>query len=313
MNKKFLWVEEYAPQTVEECILPNALKTCFQNFVNNGEFPNLLFAGPAGIGKTSTAKALCKQLGVSFIVVNGSDEGRYLDHVRNKVLNFSSTVSLTGHKHKAVIIDEADNMTADVQSLLRANIEKFQDNCRFIFTCNFKNKIMEPLHSRCSVFDFTLKKKEEPLLLTEFCIRLKNILNENKIQCDDKVIAKLVKKHFPDWRRVLNEAQRHASSGIIDTNILSDIDDVNLASLLKSLKNKEFSIIRKWVNENLDNDPNIIFRKIYDTMYDSLDAPSIPAAVLILAKYQYQIAFVADQEINLLACLTEIMVSCKFK
>jgi len=313
MNKKFLWVEEYAPQTIEECILPNALKTCFQNFVNNGEFPNLLFAGPAGIGKTSTAKALCKQLGVSFIVVNGSDEGRYLDHVRNKVLNFASTVSLTGHKHKAVIIDEADNMTADVQSLLRANIEKFQDNCRFIFTCNFKNKIMEPLHSRCSVFEFTLKKKEEAALLTEFCIRLKTILDENKIQCDDKVIAKLVKKHFPDWRRVLNETQRHASSGIIDTNILSDIDDVNLASLLKSLKNKEFSIIRKWVNENLDNDPNIIFRKIYDTMYDSLDPPSIPAAVLILAKYQYQIAFVADQEINLLACLTEIMVSCKFK
>lgn len=314
MNKKFLWVEEYAPKTVEECILPNGLKTSFQDFVNAGEFPNLLFSGPAGIGKTSTARALCKQLGLSYIVVNGSDEGRYLDHVRTKVLNFASTVSLTGGgKHKVVIIDEADNMTSDVQSLLRANIEKFQDNCRFIFTCNFKNKIMEPLHSRCSVFDFTIKKQEEPVLLTEFCIRLKQILDSNEIQCDDKIIAKLVKKHFPDWRRVLNEAQRHASSGVVDTNILSDIDDVNLSSLLKSLKNKEFSVIRKWVNENLDNDPNIIFRKIYDTMYDSLDPPSIPAAVLILAKYQYQIAFVADQEINLLACLTEIMVGCKFK
>jgi DNA polymerase III delta prime subunit len=310
---KFLWVEEYRPQTVADCILPSGLKKTFQEFVDAGEFPNLLFSGPAGVGKTTIARALCSELGVSSIVINGSDEGRYLDTVRTRVKTFASTVSMTGSKHKCVIIDEADNMTPDVQSQLRAAIEEYQNNCRFIFTCNYKNKIIQPLQSRCSNFDFTFKKEEKMQLQGNFFGRVKFILNENGVTAEDKVLVKLVQKHFPDWRRCLNELQRHSASGQIDSGILADIADLDVTTLIKSLKNKEFNSVRQWVVESLDNDPNVILRKIYDSLSQVLSGKSVPQLVLIIAEYQYKSSFVADQEINLLACMTQIMVECEFK
>ena len=313
MNRKFLWVEEYRPQKVADCILPTSLKKTFQEFVDAGEFPNLLLSGPAGVGKTTIARALCDELGVSSIVINGSDEGRYLDTVRTRVKTFASTISLTGSKHKCVIIDEADNMTVDVQSQLRAAIEEYQNNCRFIFTCNYKNKIIQPLQSRCSVFDFTVKKTEKMELQGQFFLRLRQILKENGVAADDKVIVKLVQKHYPDWRRTLNELQRHSASGQIDSGILADIADLDISALTKAVKRKEFNTVRTWVVENLDNVPNVIFRKVYEVLSQELVGQSIPQLVLIIAEYQYKSAFVADQEINILACLTQIMVECQFK
>jgi len=314
MREDFLFVEKYRPKTIEDCILPDNIKKTFNDFLNKGEIPNLLLAGPPGVGKTTVAKALCNELGVDFYVINGSDEGRFLDTVRNQAKNFASTVSLQGTgKHKVIIIDEADNTGNDVQLLLRANIEAFYNNCRFIFTCNYKNKIIEPLHSRCAVVEFSIKGREKAQLAGSFFKRLQNILDEESIKYDPKVLAELINKHFPDWRRVLNECQRYSVGGEIDSGILASFSDVAVNDLIAHLKSKNFSEVRKWVVSNLDNDPGLVLRRVYDACYDCLSPQSIPAAVLIVAKYQYQIAFVADQEINLLAALTEIMCECNFK
>ena len=314
MNNEFLWVEKYRPKTIEDCILPTSIKKTFQDFLDKGEVPNLLLAGPAGCGKTTVAKALCNELGVDVYVINGSDEGRFLDTVRNTAKNFASTVSLSSTaKHKVIIIDEADNTTNDVQLLLRAFTEEFSGNCRFIFTCNFKNKIIEPLHSRCACIDFSTNSKVRPQLAAQFFKRLQEILVTENIESDNKVLVELINKHFPDWRRVLNECQRYSSSGKIDSGILATFSDVKVNDLIKYLKEKNFKEVRKWVVNNLDNDAGVLLRRIYDSLYESLVSGSIPAAVLIIAKYQYQVAFVADQEINMLACLTEIMVECEFK
>ena len=310
----FIWVEKYRPQTIEECILPESIKKTFSEFLNKGEIPNMLLAGPPGVGKTTVAKALCNELGVDYYVINGSDEGRFLDTVRTNAKNFASTVSLTSEsKHKVIIIDEADNTTSDVQLLLRASIEEFQKNCRFIFTCNYKNKIIEPLHSRCAVVEFGIKGKEKQEVAAQFFKRIKFILDQEKIESENKVLVELINKHFPDWRRVLNELQRYSVSGRIDSGILAAFSDVAVNDLIKNLKAKNFPEVRKWVNNNMDNDTSVLFRRIYDSLYDSLVPNTIPAAVLVIAKYQYQIAFVADQEITMLACLTEIMVECEFK
>ena len=310
----FIWVEKYRPTTIDECILPKSIKKTFQDFVDKGEIPNMLLSGPAGIGKTTVAKALCNQLGADYYVINASDEGRFLDTVRTNAKNFASTVSLTSEsKHKVIIIDEADNTTSDVQLLLRASIEEFSANCRFIFTCNYKNKIIQPLHSRCTVIDFAVNKRDKPTIAAQFFSRINDILDKENIRSDKKVVAELINKHFPDWRRVLNECQRYSAGGEIDSGILASFSDVSINDLTKNLKEKNFSEVRKWVSTNLDNDTTLLFRRIYDSFYETLVANSIPAAVLILAKYQYQVAFVADQEINMLACLTEIMVECTFK
>ncbi len=314
MSDNFLWVEKWRPKKVEDCILPEDTKKTFLDFIEKGEIPNLLLSGPPGIGKTTIAKALCNELGADYYVINGSDEGRFLDTVRNQAKNFASTVSLQGNdRHKVIIIDEADNTGNDVQLLLRANIEAFYNNCRFIFTCNYKNKIIEPLHSRCAVIDFTIKGKQRVQLAGSFFQRLQSILDAEKIEYDQKVVAELVTKHFPDFRRVLNEIQRYSTGGKIDSGILASFSDVSVNELVKNLKDKNFTEVRKWVVSNLDNDASSLLRRIYDASFDNLSPQSIPAAVLVIAKYQYQCAFVADQEVNLLAALTEIMCECEFK
>ena len=311
---EFLWVEKYRPQKIEDCILPSRIKDTFQQIVDQGNVPNLLLSGTAGIGKTTVAKALCKQLGVDYYVINGSDEGRFLDTVRSQAKNFASTVSLLGgSSRKVIIIDEADNTTHDVQLLLRGFIEEFHKTCSFIFTCNFKNKIIEPIHSRCSCIDFQIKKSDKNQIMISFFGRLIKILDEEGITYDKNVLAELIQRYFPDWRRVLNELQRYAASGTVDTGILSAMIDTNVDKLVDFLSKKDYGSVRKWVVDNLDNDPNIILRNLYDSLYSKLEPSSIPSAVLVIAKYQYQIAFVADQEINLLAALTEIMVECQSK
>ena len=310
----FIWVEKYRPKTIDECILPDRIKNTFKEFLVKGEIPNLLLAGPPGIGKTTVAKALCEQLGADYFVINGSDEGRFLDTVRNQAKNFASTMSLTSDsKHKVIIIDEADNTTSDVQLLLRANIEAFYKNCRFIFTCNYKNKIIEPLHSRCSVVDFSISRQDKPSIAAQFFTRINEILEKENVKSDKKVIAELINKHFPDWRRVLNECQRYSAGGEIDTGILVTISDTHIKELVDYLKKKEFPNVRKWIVQNLDNDTNAILRNVYDSLYEYMKPQSIPEAVMVIAKYQYQSAFAADQEINLLAAMTEIMCNCEFK
>ena len=311
---EFIWVEKYRPKTIEDCILPENTKKTFKDFLERGEVPNLLLSGPPGCGKTTVAKALCQELGADYYVINGSDEGRFLDTVRNNAKNFASTVSLSSSaKHKVIIIDEADNTTPDVQLCLRAFTEEFIGNCRFIFTCNYKNKIIQPLHSRCSVVEFSIKGKDRQELAAKFFKRLQEILGTEGVEYDNKVLVELIQKHFPDWRRVLNELQRYSVSGKIDSGILATFSNVKTDDLFKTLKEKDYSQVRKWVVDNLDNDPTVLLRSIYDALYTHLAGPGIAAAVLIIAKYQYQSSFVADQEINMLACLTEIMVECEFK
>lgn len=314
MSNDFLWVEKYRPQTVDECILPEETKVMFKGFIEQGEIPNLLLAGPAGIGKTTIAKALCNELGADVYVINGSDEGRFLDTVRNRAKSFASTVSLTSTaKHKVLIIDEADNTTPDVQLLLRASIEEFQNTCRFIFTCNYKNKIIEPLHSRCSVIDFNVKGKERASLATHFFKRVNGILESENVEFEMKVVAEVVQKHFPDFRRTINELQRYGSRGKIDTGILGQVSDVNIQDLIGYLKDREFTKMKKWVVSNLDNEPQDIMRKVYDNLYTYLVPKSIPEAVLVIGEYQYKASFVMDQEINLVAFLTELMMRCEFQ
>ena len=310
----FIWVEKYRPKTIEDCILPENIKKTFRDFLNTGEIPNMLLAGPPGIGKTTVAKTLCEQLGVDYYLINGSDEGRFLDTVRNNAKNFASTVSLSSQaKHKVILIDEADNTSSDVQLLLRAFIEEFANNCRFIFTCNYKNKILEPLHSRCAVVDFSINKKDKAIIANKFFKRLKEILDIEKIEFEEKVLVEIVNKHFPDWRRVLNECQRYAVSGKIDSGLLASFVEVNVDDVIKHLKKGDFAEVRKWINNNLDNDSNVLLRRVFDGLVETLDPPSIAGAVLIVAKYQQKSTMVPDQEINLLAALTEIMVECTFK
>ena len=307
-------MEKYRPNIIDDCILPQNIKEVFKGFVKQGELPNLLLSGTAGVGKTTIAKALCDEIGASYIIINGSDEGRFLDTVRNRVRQFATTVSLTsGASHKVVIIDEADNTTNDVQLSLRSAVEEFHSNCRFIFTCNFINKIIEPLHSRCTVVDFRVKNGQSVALQGQFFDRLRTILKTEDVKFEDKVLAKLIRRYYPDWRRLINECQRYSASGAIDSAILVDVADVNLDSLLSSLKKKDFTTVKNWVVQHMDNDPTMVMRKIYDSLYDVLKPSSIPEAVLVIAKYMNSIPIVPDQEINLLACLTEIMMSCEFK
>ena len=308
----FLWCEQYRPRKIEDCILPDNIKSVLTKFVEQGKIPNLLLSGPPGIGKTTVAKALCEEIGADYYVINGSDEGRFLDTVRNQAKNFASTVSLTGGA-KVIIIDEADNTTNDVQLLLRANIEEFSSNCRFIFTCNYKNKIIEPLHSRCSVVVFSISGKEKQQLAAQFFKRIQDILAEQRVEAEPKVLVALVQKYFPDFRRTLNELQRYSSIGKIDTGVLAAISDTKLDDLMGYIDKKEFTNMKKWVVQNLDNEPTQIMRKIYDNLYTYLKPASIPEAVLIIGDYQYKAAFVADQEVNLVACCTELMMRCQFK
>lgn len=310
----FLWVEKYRPQVVDDCILPDATRDVFKGFLEQGEIPNLLLAGPAGIGKTTIAKALCNELGADSYVINGSDEGRFLDTVRNKAKSFASSVSLTAQaKHKVIIIDEADNTTPDVQMLLRASIEEFQGVCRFIFTCNYKNRIIEPIHSRCSVIDFHVKGKERAALASTFFKRVHQILAHENIEFEMKVVAEVVQQHFPDFRRTLNELQKYASKGKIDVGILGNSGEVSIDDLVKYLKGREFTNMKKWVVANLDNEPQAIMRRVYDALYTHMEPKSIPEAVLVIGEYQYKSQFVVDQEINLVAFMTELMMRCEFK
>ena len=310
-RETFLWVEKYRPKKITDCILPESIKNTFIEFVKQKEIPNLLLAGGSGVGKTTVARALCEELHGDYILINGSEESG-IDVLRNKIKSFASTVSLQGG-YKVVILDEADYLNPQsTQPALRGFIEEFHKNCRFIFTCNFKNRIIEPLHSRCSVIEFKINGNKNQLA-NEFMGRAESILKKEKIGFDDKVIAELIMKHFPDWRRVLNELQRYSVSGTIDTGILVNIAEVSLKELMTHLKGKDFKNVRKWVVDNIDNDPVKVFRKVYDKMYDYMKPGSIPNAVLVLGEYQYKSAFVADQEINLLACLTEIMSQCQFK
>jgi DNA polymerase III delta prime subunit len=312
MNTDFLWVEEYRPKTIDDCILPQSLKTLFQSFIDKGEISNMLFSGTPGVGKTTVAKALCEQMNCDWIMINGSEEGG-IDVLRNKIKNFASTVSLSGGK-KVVILDEADYLNPQsTQPALRGFVEEFHKNCRFILTCNFKNRIIEPLHSRFSNIEFRINNKDKPKLASQLMDRAIYILKEQNIEYEDKALVGLITKHFPDFRKLINELQRYSVSGAIDAGVLVNISDENLKTLTAHLKGKEFGDMRKWVVNNLDNDPVKIFRKIYDSLNTTLQPETIPHAILIIADYQYKSAFVADQEINLVACLTEIMSQVKFK
>jgi len=311
MNDEFLWVEKYRPQKIEDTILPTGLKTTFEKILEAGEMPNMLFSGTAGTGKTTVAKALCNELGLDFIIINGSEEGN-IDTLRGKIKQFASSVSLQGG-HKVVILDEADYLNPQsTQPALRGFIEEFSNNCRFVLTCNFKNRIIEPLHSRCSVYDFTIPNGEKPTIASLMFERTTEILNREGVTYAKPVLAELVNRYFPDYRRVLNECQRYSVSGSIDSGILVNLSNESIKSLMTFLKDKNFKMMRQWVVDNIDTEPQAIFRKIYDNMNDYLQPHSIPQVVLILADYQYKNAFVADHELNVVACMTELMASAEW-
>jgi DNA polymerase III delta prime subunit len=308
----FLWVEAYRPKDIESCVLPKVLKESLNNFVVEGQLPNLILFGSPGVGKTTAAKAMLDEIGSTYMMINGSEESG-IDVLRTKIKNFASTVSLHGGR-KYIILDEADYLNPQsTQPALRGFMEEFHKNCGYIFTCNYKNRLIPALHSRCSVIDFSIPNSEKPKLATEFMARVIAILEDQNVKYDNRVIAEVINKYFPDWRRVLNELQRYSVSGTIDAGILVDIAEVNVKELMHSMKNKEFTNVRKWVVDNLDNDPVRLFRRIYDNLYEHVDGSSIPHVVIVLGEYQYKAAFVADQEINMLACLTEIMARTKFK
>ena len=311
----YLWVEKYRPKKIRDCILPEDTKKTFTEFLKQKEIPNLLLSGTAGTGKTTVARALCEELGADYIIINGSDEGRQIDTLRNKIKNFASTVSLTeSSAHKVVIVDEADYMNADsVQPALRNFIETFHNNCRFIFTCNYKSKILPALHSRCTIIDFQIKNGQKVKTAQALLKRLGKILDEEEVKYDNKVLAELIQKHYPDFRRTINELQRYSVRGQIDSGILFSLSEANTKELIKILKEKRFNDMRKWVINNLDKEPSSLFSTIYNLLYSNLEGNSVPQAVLIIAGYQYKSAFVADQEINMVACLTEVMANCKFK
>ena len=314
LRDDFIWCQKYRPRTIEDCILPRGLKDTFLEFVSNGDIPNLLLSGTAGTGKTTVARALCEELGVDYIIINGSESGN-IDTLRNDVRNFASGVSITSTgKRKIVILDEADYLNPQsTQPALRGFIEEFSKNCGFIFTCNFKNRIIEPIHSRCSVIDFRFSKKDRPKLAMSLLKRVIEILDKESVEYNEKVLVELITKYFPDFRRVLNELQRYSVSGEIDAGILTTITEQSIKDLMKHLKEKNFRNMRKWVVENLDDDPSRIFRLVYDGMYGHVKPQSIPQAVILLADYQYKSAFVADLELNLVACLTELMKELEYK
>ncbi len=312
MNHEYLWVEKYRPKTVADTVLPKALKQSFTKILETKEIPNLLFTGTAGIGKTTVAKALCNELGLDYLLINGSEEGN-IDTLRTKIKHFASTVSLQGG-YKVVILDEADYLNPQsTQPALRGFIEEFSNNCRFIMTCNFKNRIIEPLHSRCSVVEFNMAKKDMPELCAAFLQRCVQILTEENIKFEEPVLAELIMKHMPDWRRVLNELQRYSVSNHIDSGILVSLSEVSISDLMSHLKDKNFKLMRQWVADNIDQEPASLFRKLYDNMNEYVEPQSIPQLVLILADYQYKNSFVADHELNMVACLTEIMAGVEFK
>jgi DNA polymerase III delta prime subunit len=312
MKDDFLWVERYRPKKIEDCILPESLSDTFKQIVASGDLPNMLFTGTAGLGKTTVAKALCNELDLDWILINGSEEGN-IDTLRSKIKQFASSVSLTGG-YKVVILDEADYLNAQsFQPALRGFIEEFSSNCRFILTCNFKNRIIEPLHSRCGVYEFNTNKKMLAELSMQFMKRLTWMLEQENVTYDKKVLAELIIRFAPDWRRVINECQRYSLSGTIDTGILSLLSNNSVSDLIGYLKGKDFKKMRSWVSNNIDTDASSIFRKIYDTMYDTIQPNSIPRTVLILADYQYKNAFVADHELNVVACLTELMAEVEWK
>ena len=310
----FVWCQKYRPQTIDDCILPKSLKETFKDFIANGDIPNLLFSGSAGTGKTTVARALCEELGCDYIIINGSESGN-IDTLRNDIRNFASGVSFTNTgKRKIVILDEADYLNpSSTQPALRGFIEEFSQNCGFILTCNFKNRIIEPIHSRCSVIDFRFSKQDSPKLALQFLKRTIEILEKENVKYSEKVLVELIMKHFPDFRRILNELQRYSVSGEIDAGILTNISDKSIKDLMVFLKEKNWKDMRKWVVHNLDSDPSRIFRLIYDGLFGSVKPQSVPKAVLTLADYQYKAAFVADAEINLVACLTELMVELEYK
>ena len=312
-DDQFLWVEKYRPQKIDDCVLPESLKKTFKEYIAQGELPSFLFTGTAGVGKTTVAKALCNEIGAEYIMINGSDEGRSIDVLRTTIKSFASTVSLTDAK-KVVIIDEADYMNAQsVQPALRSMIEEFSANCRFIFTCNFKNRIIEPLHSRCAVVEFKIDASDKQAIAAQFFKRATQILKSEQVEFDPKVVAELITKHFPDYRRILNELQRYSVSGKIDSGILVNMSEESFRNLVKHLKDKDFTEVRKWVAKQSDADTATLFRELYDSASTHMEMGSIPQLVLILADYQYKAAFVADHELNIMAALTEIMAQCKFK